>query len=225
MNGVHDMGGMEGFGAIRPEPEADEPVFHAEWEGRVYGMNRALGSLRQWNIDIGRHARERINPSVYLHNSYYENWLAGIETLLLESGLVTAEELQTGKTSSPVSDEIKARKMTVERASVVRPRLPDDIIRTMDAPPRYQAGDRVRAINRHPHGHTREPRYVRGHVGTVHAYYGGQAFPDIRVAEGIDEGRHLYCVRFEGNELWGESANAKSAVYVDLWEDYLEPQA
>jgi nitrile hydratase beta subunit len=220
MNGIHDMGGMEGFGPIRPESEAEEPVFHAEWEGRVYGMNRALGSLRQWNIDIGRHARERLNPVVYLRNSYYENWLAGIETLLLESGLVTDEELWTGKASSPVSDEIKARILTVERASVVPPRLTNNM-RELEAPPRFQAGDRVHAINRHPHGHTREPRYVRGHVGTVHEYYGGQVFPDSR-AEGVDEGGHLYCVRFEGSELWGESANARSAVYVDLWENYLE---
>jgi nitrile hydratase len=221
MNSIHDMGGMEGLGPIKPEPEAEEPVFHAEWEGRVYGMNRALGALRQWNIDIGRHARERLDPVVYLRNSYYENWLAGIETLLLESKLVTGEELRTGKASSPVSEEITERKLTVERASVVPPRLTNNM-RELEAPPRFQPGARVRAINRHPHGHTREPRYVRGRVGTVHAYYGGQVFPDRRV-EGVDEGGHLYNVRFEGGELWGESANARIAVYVDLWENYLEP--
>ena len=96
--------------------------------------------------------------------------------------------------------------------------------REIDAPPRFRTGDRVRAINRHPSGHTREPRYVRGRAGTVHKHYGSQVFPDLST-QGTDEGRHLYSVRFEGAELWGESADASSAVYIDLWEDYLEPLA
>ncbi len=91
-----------------------------------------------------------------------------------------------------------------------------------DTPPRFRLGDRVRARNRHPTGHTREPRYVRGRVGVIHEYHGTHVFPDLS-AEGVRVGRHLYGVRFEGPELWGENANGNSAVYVDLWEDYLEP--
>ena len=83
-------------------------------------------------------------------------------------------------------------------------------------------GDRVRAVNRHPAGHTREPRYVRGRLGVIDEHYGAHVFPD-RNAAGVKEGRHLYSVRFEASELWGEGAAAGSAVYVDLWEDYLEP--
>ena len=79
----------------------------------------------------------------------------------------------------------------------------------------------MRALNRHPSGHTREPRYLRGKVGMVHDYYGAQVFPDLKV-EGIDVGHHLYCVRFEAVELWGESAAPRSAVYADLWEPYLQ---
>lgn len=220
MNGAHDMGGMEGFGPINPEPEKEEPVFHAEWEGRVYGLNRALGALGLWNIDKGRYARERQKPADYLRHSYYENWLSGVETLLLEAGLVTEEELRTGRESSPVSQEIKNKSLKAE--SIQLPIRVADYMRDVVAPPRFKPGDRVRTINRHPSGHTREPRYLRGRVGTIHEHYGAQVFPDLSV-QGIDEGRHLYAVRFEASELWGESATPRGAVYADLWEPYLEP--
>jgi len=220
MNGAHDMGGMEGFGPINPEPEQEEPVFHAEWEGRLYGLNRALGALGLWNIDKGRYARERQNPADYLRRSYYEKWLAGIETLLLEAGLVTEEELRTGKESQPVSQEIKNRSLKAE--TIQLPLQVADYMRDVAAPARFKSGDRVRTINRHPSGHTREPRYLRGRVGTIHEHYGAQVFPDLS-AQGIDEGRHLYAVRFEARELWGESATPRGAVYADLWEPYLEP--
>ncbi len=221
MNAAHDMGGVEGFGPVQTEPETEEPVFHASWEGRLYGLNRALGFLGRWNIDMGRYARERQDPMAYLRHSYYENWLAGIETLLLESGLVTPEELASGTASTPVDQSIKARMLRAERAATLPPRG-SDYTRRAEAPPQFKAGDRVRAINRHPSGHTREPRYVRGHLGTVREHYGARVFPDLS-AQGVDAGRHLYSVRFESRELWGESANTNSAVHVDLWEDYLEP--
>ena len=220
MNGAHDMGGLEGFGPVQAEPESQEPVFHAEWEGRVYGMNLAAGFHRKWNIDMGRHARERQQPAVYLKHSYYENWMAGIETLLIESGLVTEEEIRTGKSAGPAPEEAQARTLRPEQIGNTPLRI-TNYRREAAAAPRFSAGVRVRAINRHPTGHTREPRYVRGHVGTIYEYYGAQVYPDLS-AQGIDEGHHLYNVRFEGAELWGESANANSAVYVDLCEDYLE---
>ena len=215
------MGGMEGFGPVRAEPETEEPVFHASWEARLYGLNRALGFLGRWNIDMGRHARERQHPVDYLRHSYYENWLAGIETLLLESGLVTSEELASGTASTSLDHSIKNRTLRAEQVGTLPLRV-SNYTRRVDAPARFKAGERVRAVNRHPSGHTREPRYVRGHLGTVREHYGAQVFPDLS-AQGIDVGRHLYSVRFEASELWGESADARSAVYVDLWEDYLEP--
>ena len=221
MNGAHDLGGMEGFGPIHAEPESEEAVFHTPWEGRVYGLNRAVGFIGLWNIDMSRFSRERQHPADYLRHGYYENWLVGLETLLVEAGVVTAEELKTGKAALPAPSAIRYRALRAEQVGKVPLRV-TDYARDIDAPPRFRPGDRVRAINRHPAGHTREPRYVRGHAGTVREHYGAQVFPDLS-AQGIDEGRHLYSVRFESAELWGESTNAGSAVYVDLWEDYLEP--
>src|SRR5580693_4603338 len=97
MNGGHDLGGMHGLGPILAESESQEPVFHADWEKRVFGLALALGPLGQWNIDMSRFARERQHPADYLLHSYYENWLVGLEKLLVEKGLVTAEELGSGK--------------------------------------------------------------------------------------------------------------------------------
>jgi nitrile hydratase len=221
MNGAHDLGGMHGFGPINPEQEGEEPVFHAKWEKRVFGLTLAVATLRKWNIDMVRHARERQHPIDYLRHSYYENWLAGLEKLLVEGGLVNAEELVTGKAMGPADDATSQRSLKAEHVPMF---LAEGAPVTMeiDTEPRFKPGDMVRAINRHPLGHTREPRYVRGGVGVIHEYHGAHVFPD-RNAQGSREGRHLYSVRFDASSLWGENANKGSAVYLDLWEDYLEP--
>jgi nitrile hydratase len=221
MNSAHDLGGMHGLGPINPEPEAEEPVFHAAWEKRVFALNLAAGALGQWNIDISRYARERQNPVDYLRHTYYENWLAGLEKLLVEKGLVTAEELAAGKAAGPAPEDTRTRILKAEHVATVLAQG-SPVAMPIDTPPRFKPGDRVRAINRHPTGHTREPRYVRGRLGMIHEHHGAHAFPD-RSAEGSKEARHLYSVRFEASELWGEIGPSTNAVYVDLWEDYLEP--
>jgi nitrile hydratase len=221
MNGAHDLGGMHGFGPINAEPEAQEPVFHADWEKRVFGLVRATAPLGRWNSDMSRHARERQDPAGYLAHSYYENWLAGFLKLLVETGLVKAEELESGNSAGLA--EIALRERMLKAADVA-----DELVRgcsvavPIEAPPRFHVGDRVRAINRHAPGHTREPRYVGGRLGVIHEHYGAHVFPD-RSAEGVRLGRHLYSVCFTAAALWGENADANSKVYFDLWEDYLEP--
>jgi nitrile hydratase beta subunit len=221
MNGGHDLGGMHGLGPIDPEPETAEPVFHAQWEQRVFALTLAAAALGRWTIDMGRHARERQHPADYLRHSYYENWLAGLETLVVERGLVSAAELASGTAAGAADPALAARVLSAERVGPAMARGgPVDV--ALEAPPRFAIGDRVRALNRHPRGHTREPRYVRGRAGVICTHYGGHVFPDLS-AEGRREGHHLYSVRFEAQELWGESAAPKAAVYVDLWEDHLEP--
>jgi nitrile hydratase subunit beta len=221
MNGAHDLGGMHGLGPINPEPEGEEPVFHAAWEKRVFGLRLAAAFLGRWNIDMSRHATECQHPVDYLRQTYYENWLAGLEKLLVETGLVTAEELATGKAIGPTDDATRQRVLKAEHVSTLLAKGAP-VTMAIDSAPRFQPGDRVRAINRHPLGHTREPRYVRGRIGVIHDYRGAHVFPDRNV-EGSKQGQHLYSVRFEASALWGENASEGSAVYVDLWEDYLEP--
>ena len=219
MNGGHDLGGMHGLGPIRAESEAVEPVFHADWERRVFGMVRALGALGRWNGDMARHARERQHPADYLRHSYYENWLAGLETLLVETGLVTAAELASGKAAEPADENLRQRRLTAHDVSTALEATPATV--QVSISPRFRIGDRVRAINQHPAGHTREPRYVRGRAGIIHEHHGAHVFPDLN-AQGVRAGRRLYTVRFEASDLWGQDGDAQSAVYVDLWEDYLE---
>jgi len=169
---------------------------------------------------MSRYARERQQPADYLRQSYYENWLVGLEKVLLESGVVTAEELATGKAAGVVDEDLRKRVPKAEQVHVALAKGIPTLV-PFDVPPLFKIDDRVRAINRHPTGHTREPRYVRGCVGVIYAHLGAHVFAD-RHAEGVREGQHLYTVRFEASALWGETATGKSAVYVDLWEPYLE---
>lgn len=217
MNGGHDLGGMHGLGPIDPEPEIAEPVFHAEWERRAFALNIASGFLGRWNIDQGRHARERQHPADYLRNTYYENWLAGLETLLLESGLLTEEELTSG-----IADA-KANGERVLMAENVASALAKGGPATMDIPlePKFRPGDMVRVVNIHPTGHTRAPRYTRGKLGRIELGHGVHIFAD-RNASGSKEGQHLYSVSFEGGELWGPDGGDQETVRVDLWEPHLE---
>ena len=221
MNGPHDLGGQHCLGPIDPEPEAEEPIFHEEWERRVFGLTLAAGALGKWNIDMSRHARERQHPVDYLQHSYYENWLVGLERLLVESGLVTTDELATGEPEVPLHESAAKEALPAENVPGLLARGSPTTMET-ESPPKYQPGEQVRAINQHPMGHTREPGYVRGRVGVIAAHAGAHVYPD-RNAERSREARHLYNVRFESSELWGEDANGHYAVYVDLWEDYLEP--
>jgi len=209
VNGVHDMGGMHGFGPVTPEP--DEPVFHAEWEGRVLAMDQAMRATGEWGVDAARFAREREPPAKYMAESYYERWLGGLERLLLERGLVSEEELTAGRSLTPG----RALRGNVAAGSRREP----------SRPARFAVGDRVRARNIHPSGHTRLPRYVRGHVGTVTRLHGCHVFPDAS-AHGLgDDPQWLYVVGFDATELWGADAQSGSTVSVDAFEPYLEPAA
>ena len=168
---------------------------------------------------MGRHARERQHPADYLRHSYYENWLAGLEKLLVERGLVSADELAR-QSGGPGARALRAGVLrAADVARVMARGSPVEV--PSEAPPRFAVGDRVRAINRHPSGHTREPRYVRGRIGVIHEHYGAHVFPD-RSAAGEREGGHLYSVRFEAGS-YGGSGGPAGAVYADLWEVYLEP--
>ncbi len=221
MNGAHDLGGMHGFGPIDPEPETKEPIFHAEWERRIFAINLATASHGKWTLDTSRHARERQDPADYLRHSYYENWIAGLETLLVETGLVSEAELATGKSEGIAPVEV--RKRTIKASQVVAS-LEKGAPTTMDTQvkPKFKPGETVSVRNINTTGHTRAPRYARGKVGIIQVDHGVHIFAD-KNAHGTKEGQHLYSVRFDANELWGEAATSKSAVYIDLWDDHLEP--
>ena len=216
MNGGHDLGGMHGFGRVTPEP--DEPVFHHEWERRAFALALACGMLGRWNLDMSRHARERIPPPRYLGASYYEIWLEGLLTLLVEQGLTSEREIETGRSAGPRSPDLRVPGPDAVPGILER----GGSARAADTPARFRAGDRVRVLNRHPRGHTRAPRYVRGRTGVIESRHGTFVFPDAHAHGKGPQPRPLYTVRFSATELWGKDGAPGDAVYVDLWEDYLE---
>jgi nitrile hydratase len=220
MNGAQDMGGVMGFGPV--EPEANEPVFHAEWEKRVLGMVIAMGFAGGWSIDQSRSARENWPPPAYLARSYYEIWLAGLERLLAERGLVSPEEITAGHAIDPAKPVARVLKPEAA-APMLAKGAPTE--RPGSTPARFAVGDKVRARNIHPNGHTRLPRYVRGHAGEVVQAHGAHVFPDVSAAGQGEAPQWLYTVRFSARELWGEPADPAATISVDAWESYLEPIA
>jgi nitrile hydratase len=218
MDGIHDLGGMDGFGAV--VPEHDEPVFHHPWEGRTFAMSMAMVAAGEWNIDVGRHGIERLAPVVYLSSSYYERWLRRLELILIEHGLVDQDELNAGR-SGVAGRDLRRGTFTTERVPTVLQR--GSFTRDPEGPPRFQPGQQVRARNTHPQSHTRLPRYVRGHRGVVERLHGANAFPDSVVRGDGEDPQWLYTVRFDGAELWGEDAEPGTAVSIDAFEPYLEP--
>ena len=222
MDGIHDMGGMHGFGPIIREE--NEPLFHYPWEGRVLAMTVATpvpipGGSRN-NI-------ENMDPAHYLSSSYYEKWLHSRIKGLIDAGVLTEEELEARMAlfrdhpdaETPVHPDPDAVRAEFKRS---RPAAP--LPQPMNIQPQFSTGDRVRSRNIHPTGHTRLPRYARGKHGTVTNFYGIYNLQDAELpTEYATRQQPLYAVRFDATELWGSAAEAKSAVYLDMWESYLEP--
>lgn len=217
MDGLHDIGGMDGFGKVEPEP--DEPVFHERWEGRVLAMSRAMGGAGIWNIDMGRYGIELLPPEIYLTSSYYKKWFLRLENLLVERGLVDADEIAAGRALHP-GKTLKRGPFTL---ADVEPALRRGAYgRPERAAARFSPGDRVRARNIHPRTHTRLPLYVRGHVGMVERLHGVHVFPDVAVLGQGDDPQWLYTVCFEARELWGADADPSVTISIDAFEPYLE---
>ena len=213
MNSIHDMGGMDGFGPV--EAETGEPVFHKSWEKRVFAL--FLGALGPWfrgrDIPFFRFALESIPPDKYLRMSYYERWYEVIRNNLLSTGLVSIRELETGQRDPDRSLPTQL------------PQLADRISAPPAAAPSFNVDDEIRVRNLHARGHTRVPRYIRGKWGIVVKDNGIWNLPDTD-ENGQSLGafsQHVYTVRFESQELWGERALARDVIYVDLWEKYIEP--
>jgi nitrile hydratase subunit beta len=218
VNGVHDMGGMHGLGALEYEPH--EPVFHAAWEGRVFALRRAMGAWRKWNIDATRHSIEKLPGAQYLAQSYFERQFEAFLQVLVTTGFITEAEIASGRVSG---DQPKATPaMTVQSAAtLVENGVPCN--REIRVQAHFEVGQAVHTRNLNPTGHTRLPRYARDKVGTIDRCHGVFVFPDTNAHFLGEKPQPLYSVRFEARELFGPQTRATDTVCVDLWEDYLEP--
>lgn len=219
MNGAQDLGGMMGFGPINPEK--DEPVFHAPWEGRVLAMEVAVRNAGvPWNLDIIRSVRESLPPPAYLNMSYYEIWLHSQTTLLARHGMVTEEEMKAGHALAGPTYRGRVLHADGVWAAATKP---GSYLRDIAAPARFAVGDRVRTLNINPAGHTRLPRYARARAGTIGRVHGPHVYPDSNASGKGEDPRWCYSVTFTGRELWGADADPTLTVSLDLWEPYLEP--
>jgi nitrile hydratase beta subunit len=220
MNGVHDLGGMHGFGPV--VREQNEPVFHSDWEKRAFAMVLTAMGRRVYNVDEFRRAIERMPPADYLAATYYEKWLHALESLLVEKGVVTPDELASGhamaaapaKTTGP--RDAGGGGVESFDSSAVKLRF------NKSFKPAFKVGDSVVARNLNPEHHTRLPRYARGKRGVIRYDQGVFVFPDTHAHGQGGKPQHVYTVAFEARELWGADRNERAPVYLDCWEDYLE---
>ncbi len=217
MNGVHDLGGMHGFGPV--VHEMNEPLFHAAWEARVWAMVQSIRQQGYYTIDASRFGIESIPPAEYLRSTYYERWLASLEFNLKIEGLLTCDELEAA-----VEYFHQHPEAPLAESAIASPPAPRKQPTSPPPPaPRFAVGDAVVTRNVHPVGHTRLPRYARGKRGEIQILHGAHTFPDTN-AHGLGEQpQPLYNVRFEARELWGDSAEPRQTVSLDLWDSYLEP--
>lgn len=218
MNGVHDMGGMHGFG---PVPVEDGAAFHDDWEREVFGTNLLVMAQGVYNLDEKRHAVERIPPARYLEHGYFERWVESLELLLVEKGVLTEDEIETRLRALEEDVDVAAEAdddlLDVAEATFTRTRRSDHPL----GDHRFDRGDRVRIRNDHSAGHTRVPRYIRRSRGTVYKVLG--AFPVADdAARGEEVVEPLYSVRFTARELWGDGHPETDTLNIDLWERYLE---
>jgi len=218
MNSVHDMGGMHGLGPL--VPERDEPVWHAPWEARVFALSAAVGAWGRWNIDTSRGQLESMPAADYLRVSYYEKWLWSLTENMVKYNLITGVEAETGCADPAAPKAVPPFTAAHVDAALSRgsPKT-----RSVERQPAFRVGDTIRTRNIHPRTHTRLPRYARGKAGVVVLLHGAHVFPDTNALFRGENAQPLYTVRFQARDLWGETANPRDSVCLDLWEDYLEP--
>lgn len=213
MPGVHDLGGATGFG---PVPVDDDVLFHADWERRAFAVTQLAQGASGFNTDAFRHGIEREVPDTYRSISYFEKWIRNGERMLVEGGVLAADAVAAHLAGGEPT-------LAPERTTDAEPPTARGAARPVATPPRFAVGDRVRPSPDAGHsGHTRLPEYARGCTGTVTLVNGGWVFPDTHAHGQGEQPCWVYAVRFEAADLWPGDDSAH-AVFVDLFEPYLEP--
>ncbi|MCZ6854288.1 MAG: nitrile hydratase subunit beta [Gammaproteobacteria bacterium] len=221
MDGIHDLGGKQGFGRV--QRERNERVFHDRWEAAVFAMVRAAGSAGVLkNSDQFRHAVERIEPVAYLSHGYYGRWLGGLENLLVEAGVLKQKEIDRRALELGADPAWQVAARPAAQPDVVGYESEESsAIRPLATKPLYQIGDLVCARGVGVAGHTRLPAYIRGREGRISAWHDGWVLPDSNAHGRGENPEHLYTVAFSSAELWGEQSEPGLVVHIDLFESYL----
>ncbi|MEP2780984.1 MAG: nitrile hydratase subunit beta [Pseudoruegeria sp.] len=215
MDGIHDLGGKQGYGPI--DVNEVEEAFHADWEGRMWAIAR-LCSAPDWTIDWWRNVREHIDPIDYLSRPYFDSWMQTYAVAFICSGTFTAEEVIAGSTTLKGAE---ARALSYDDAIQFQRASCRDFTMACETEAKYSVGDEIRTVEFIDAAHTRLPQYARNKPGVIRAYTGSHPLPDDS-ARGIEHGEHLYSVCFAARDLWGPTTNENDEVIIDLWESYLE---
>ena len=223
MDGIHDLGGREGFGPVEHDGGSAPPL--KRWEWAVFAMVRATaraGARR--STDQFRHAVERIAPFAYLTHGYYGRWLGGVENLLIEAGVTSADEIDQLQRSEPRSVAAAPGEALPAHSGPAGTRrdASGESERTISAPAAFQVGDHILTARHGAPGHTRLPAYARGRRGRITADHGGWIFPDSNAHHLGEDPQRLYSISFAGEELWGPSAEPGVTVSLDLFEPYVD---
>jgi nitrile hydratase subunit beta len=223
VNGPQDIGGRQGLGPVLVD--ADEPVFHADWERRAFALSFCSWVASGVSVDESREAQASMPYARYYGSSYFERWLYSLEQLMIRKGVLSEGELETGSVAAgepppPLVEPDRLAEAVVGLALNGAERL-----RAAPTAPAYRVGEKVRARVVNPRSYDRLPAYVKGRTGVIDEHYGAFARPEDLAAGRYEEpGAHCYRVRFEASALWGESAELPDdAVCIDLFESYLEP--
>ncbi len=217
MDGIHDLGGKQGYGPI--DVDDDEKPFHEDWEGREWGIAQCARTPGI-TIDWWRHCRELIMPEDYLGRPYFDSWAQTDFSTYIEAGWITLEEISSGKSISDPDSGEPASAMTLQQVLQEDRAHAARFDAEIETPPLFAVGQQVITCRHGNSGHTRLPQYARDRRGTVHAYHGAHVFPDLS-AQGEEMHQHCYSIMFEASELWPEAKWSQDKVYLDLWESYL----
>jgi len=206
MDGVHDLGGMQGFGPV--DVDYGGHVQMADWENRMWAIARSTGAP-DWTVDWWRHITERLPPDVYLSIPYFEKWMLTYTTGFITSDVFSADDILGPR----VSDAPASQPTRYDLTDVLKQLRSGTSSTRKDIPetPRFEVGQTVLA--------RRDVDVARGRKGTIIAHHGAYLLPDLN-AGGIKKHEHHYTVSFAAQELWGKDASSRDTVKLDLWDSY-----
>jgi len=217
MDGIHDLGGKQGYGPV--DVDADETPFHHDWEAREWGLAQSARTPGI-TIDWWRHCRELIAPEDYLGRPYFDSWAQTDFATYIEAGWMTVEDIGSFDAEGAGAEDDPPPALTLQQVLQEDHSHAYRFDTEIDAEPLFAVGQRVITASHGHAGHTRLPQYARGRRGTIQACNGAHVFPDLS-ARGIEIHQYCYSVMFTADELWAESSGGRDKVFLDLWESYM----
>ena len=227
MNGIHDLGGRDGMGAINPTPA--EPVWKAEWEKHAHTFFPLAFRAGFFGVDQFRFGMEQIEPIEYLSSTYYEHWVHSVTHHGVRHGQLDPDEIERRTQyylDNPDAPLPEGQDPDGELTAFIDWAVKNGVAAGRDTgkKAKFSVGDRVTVVADAPAGHTRKAGYIRGKTGIIDLAHGEMIYPDTAGNDQGEAPEHVYTVRFTNEELWGaEEAEPNGSITFDVWEPYIVP--